>query len=57
MKKLRKYLEIPKVRKERKAKEFKFAIYRTVFSAISGVAAIIGLLLSTLIFLKVYLHV
>lgn len=56
MKKLRKYLDPPRVRKERKAREFRFAVYRTVFSAISGIAAVIGLVISVLIFIKVYLH-
>lgn len=56
MKKLRRYFELPKVRKERKAREFRFALYRTLFSAISGIAAVVSLVFSALIFYKVYLH-
>jgi hypothetical protein len=47
--------EAPKERRARKAKEFRMAAQRTLWSNISGVAAVISVILSLLIFAKVWL--
>ena len=47
-------IKCPNDRIERKKKEFSMAVIRTVFNVIGGVAALIGLVVSLLIYHKVY---
>lgn len=53
-KRLQKALETPKVRRERKAREYRLSLVRTIFSCISGLAAVVSLVISVLIFAKVW---
>ena len=46
--------ETPKDRRERKNKEYKYAVYRTACNIVTTIFAVLGFIISVLIFLKVY---
>lgn len=54
MKRLKRYLEPPKQRRERKEREYTLSVLRTVFGAIGATCAVASLLVSALIFWKVW---
>ena len=47
-------MKVPNSRPERKQSEYRMAVIRTVFNVIGGVAALVGLMVSLLIYHKVY---
>lgn len=56
MKKLRKYFESPKDRKQRKNKEFALAVWRTIGTWLGVAAALTSVVINALVFYKVYHH-
>lgn len=43
-------------RLERKKKEYEMAVWRTIFNIIGGIAAVLGLMVTLLVYHKVYFN-
>lgn len=53
MRKFKRYLETPRDRKERKAREYRLSVLRTIFGGIGSFCAVLSLVISVAIFIRV----